>query len=88
MEPSAKTGHAFLITYDLIKDKDYKKLIDELKRWNCRSDLLSAWVLPASARTAGLTAQAVLERFGGFIDGDDGLVVVEIADYAVIPPRR
>lgn len=80
---TSKPKHAYLITYDLIQEKDYKRLIEELKRWECRSSgLLSAWVLPATDRTADLTADTVLEHFRKFIDDDDKLIVVGIASYA------
>jgi hypothetical protein len=63
----------FLLTYDLMKNKDYKRLTDELSRLDARKILLSAWLLDLNN-----TATEVLEHFTDFIDSDDKLFVAEL----------
>lgn len=64
----------FLITYDLIKDKDYKKLIHELKRLEAHRPALSVWFADLNN-----TAVEVRDHLKAFVDKDDKLVVVEFS---------
>lgn len=64
----------FLVTYDLIERKDYKRLTDELKRLGAHKALLSVWLLQA-----GNTATEVCNHLADFIDSDDKLMVVEFS---------
>lgn len=62
----------YLISYDLIKQKDYTKLIDELKRLSAEKILLSAWKADLNN-----TPSEVFNYFKNFIDNDDRLVVIK-----------
>jgi hypothetical protein len=63
----------FLVTYDLIKDKDYKLLIGELERLDAHKALLSVWLVELNNTTAH-----VRDHLAGFIDEDDKLFVAEM----------
>ena len=64
----------FLISYDLVKDKDYKTLIDEIKRIGGARCELSAWFVEQN-----MTAFALRDHLKKFIDDDDKLVVIEFS---------
>lgn len=63
----------FLVTYDLIKDKDYKRLIDELERLEGHKALLSVCLLDLNNTTT-----QVREHLAGFVDDDDKVFVAEM----------
>ena len=63
----------FLISYDLVKRKDYEKLITELERLNGHKCLLSAWLLDAEC-----TAAELRTHLKQYIDDDDRLIVAQI----------
>lgn len=63
----------FLVTYDLIKDKDYKRLTDELERLGSHKALLSVWLLDLNNTTV-----QVREHLTGFVDNDDKVFVSEM----------
>ncbi len=72
---------AYMISYDLRKDRNYEGLIKALRNMKCISPLKSLWfgnlVGPASE------IRTILLRE---MDGDDGLVVVEMkpgSDWAI-----
>lgn len=69
----------YFVSYDLVKNKDYSKIIDELKRLNARRMLKSNWCLtrPTSGESKNLR-----DHFQKFIDSDDRLVVSEVTDWA------
>lgn len=64
---------AYLITYDLRRQRNYGPLVQQLRQWNCISPLESVWL----GQLAGpaTTIRDILTRL---IDGDDGLMVVEL----------
>lgn len=62
----------FLLTYDLNKNKDYTRLIDEIERFDSGKAALSAYFVAAQGN-----AEQVKEHFKNFVDSDDILVVVE-----------
>ena len=62
----------FIVSYDLVKRKDYPQLWDEFKRLNGHKCLRSVYFVDCTA-----TAQSLLDHLKGFVDGDDQLVVVE-----------
>lgn len=62
----------FVLTYDLVKNKDYDKLITELERLEAAKIALSVWFLEVEN-----TAGEVRDHLMGFIDDDDKLVVIE-----------
>ncbi len=82
MEPYAQAArNGFLLTYDLIKEKNYPRLIDELKRLEWQPELWSVWMLPRT-KSEGLTVLKLLDHFRKFVDGDDEFIIIEIADIA------
>jgi CRISPR-associated endonuclease Cas2 len=64
----------FLVTYDLVEDKDYKKLIDELKELGAHRPALSVWFVELKN-----TAVEVKDHLAGYMDRDDKLIVVEFS---------
>jgi len=68
---------AFLVSYDLINDKDYDKLITAIKSMNGHFDLLESTWLVVSKK--GLdTADKIYEYLKDFIDKDDKLFVCQL----------
>ncbi|WCK77576.1 CRISPR-associated protein Cas2 [Agrobacterium fabrum] len=64
---------AYLISYDLIKRKDYPKLWEELERLGAHRTLESLWLINANVRS-----QELLDHFLSFIDSDDKIWVTEV----------
>ena len=64
----------FTVSYDLLRNKDYQRIIDELKRLEATKVLLSMWFVELDN-----TAQQVKDHLAGFLDDDDRLVVVEFS---------
>lgn len=63
----------FVLTYDLIKKKDYQTLWDELARLGAHRALESFWLISLNN-----TAKEVHDHFKGFVDSDDRLWVSEL----------
>jgi hypothetical protein len=63
----------YVVTYDLIKRKDYPKLWEELERLDGNRALESIWLLNVQN-----TAREVHDHLKGFIDSDDVLWVSEL----------
>ena len=68
----------YFIEYDLRKRKDYPELIDELKRLGAIRHLKSAWSLNHDNSSCVLIRDHLIK----FIDGDDGLIVALVTDWA------
>lgn len=69
----------YLISYDLIQDKNYKGLIDAIKsiaNGYC-TPLKSVWLIGNSG-----TSSEVRNYLSGYIDSDDKLLVVKLSDEA------
>ncbi len=64
---------AYIVSYDLIKDKNYKRLTDELLRLDAHKALLSVWLVNLNN-----TAKEVRDHLRGFMDDDDKIIVAEI----------
>ncbi len=62
----------FMISYDLVKRKDYPKLWDELDRIGAHKALDSLYLLAINN-----TAVEVRDHLQAFIDDDDRLMVIE-----------
>lgn len=62
----------FAITYDLNREKDYKKLFGELERLNCQRVARSFWLADLNA-----TLDEVFRHVEQYLDNDDRLIVVE-----------
>lgn len=63
----------FIATYDLVREKDYALLIEELERLDAFRPLLSVWLLDLSNTTT-----EVREHLARFVDDDDKLFVAEL----------
>jgi len=66
-----------LINYDLKRVKDYPRLYECFQIWSAKEILESCWI----ANVIG-PPNAARDALRGFVDGDDALFVVEIADGA------
>ena len=63
----------FLITYDLINNKDYSKLFKALETYDKWHFLESAWIVKTSS-----SMQEVFKVLDQCIDSDDKLIIVKI----------
>ena len=63
----------YAITYDLNKDKNYKKLWDELERLDGHKAARSFYLLNLTSETS----KEVLDHLKSFIDKDDTMIVVK-----------
>ncbi|WP_448724291.1 hypothetical protein [Pseudomonas farris] len=68
----------FFLEYDLRKQRSYQPLYDELARFKAVRILESMWCFNRS----GIKSAGLRDHFKGFIDGDDGLMISEITDWA------
>jgi CRISPR-associated endonuclease Cas2 len=68
----------YLISYDLHAQKNYDRIITELKRFGAIKVLLSAWVVKHS----NTTAAALRDHFANFLDSDDSLFVCRFDEWA------
>lgn len=68
----------YFIDYDLRLVRNYDQLYDELAQFNAVRVLDSQWCF----NRFNATAAGLRDHFRRFIDGDDGLSVVEVADWA------
>lgn len=64
---------AYMISYDLRKQRNYDPLIKQLRDWGCISPLKSLWF----GNLTG-SASAVRDALATHLDSDDGLIVLEI----------
>lgn len=69
---------SYFVCYDLIKDKDYKKLTDELKSMGASPTLLSNWFL----RLEDTSSSELRDHLKEYIDDDDRLLVVKARTWA------
>ena len=63
----------FVISYDLRKQRNYQPLWDQLNAWNCQRVLESVWFGDLRG-----PAQTIRDILLTKMDGDDGLVVLEL----------
>lgn len=68
---------SYLVTYDLIKQKNYAPLIEQLKQYNYWHCLDSTWIIESNG-----TAEALRNLFGQHIDADDKLIVLKLTGEA------
>lgn len=61
----------FAVTYDLVKDKDYKLIIDELERLGAAKIALSVWFVELEN-----SASEIRDYLSDFVDKDDKLIVI------------
>ncbi|MFA6052336.1 MAG: hypothetical protein WC762_07075 [Methylobacter sp.] len=70
----------YFLEYDLRKQRDYKKLYDELANFGAVRILKSLWCF----KRLNTTSKDLRDHFKQFIDKDDGLIVAEVNDWASI----
>jgi len=63
----------YLVAYDLIKRKDYPKLLEELERLKAHKTQYSLWLINLNN-----TAKEVVEHFQQFVDSDDRIWVSKL----------
>lgn len=73
----------FVVSYDLIKLKDYATLIQELERLGGHRPTLSTWFVSLNS-----TASEVRAHLAGFVDEDDQLIVVEFSEKPAFTKAR
>lgn len=66
----------YFLSYDLIKNKDYKTLYEELENYNSIRVLESVWCL----KYAENSVENLYHHFKQFIDNDDKFLVIETKD--------
>lgn len=69
----------YVVSYDLMKKKDYQSLWDALERAEARRVLLSVWTLSTS-----WTTREVFDWLHKYMDSDDRLVVFRYDDWVTI----
>lgn len=68
----------YFLSYDMIKDRDYARILNELKRFDAVRVLYSTWCFNrVNTTTAGLR-----DHFSKFVDNDDRILVDECKDWA------
>jgi hypothetical protein len=70
----------YSLSYDLRKTRNYQPLYDELAKFGAIRVLESQWCF----NRINTTAVGIRDYFRSFIDGDDGLFVCEITDWASV----
>lgn len=70
----------YFISYDLRNKRDYKKIQDELDKYGAVMVLESLY----SFKKENTTAKNLLNHFRSYIDKDDGMIVIESADWSSI----
>lgn len=63
----------YAVTYDLVNNKDYKRLIDELRNMDAHRPALSVWFLDWEG-----DSESLLAHLRGFVDDDDKLIVIRM----------
>lgn len=66
----------YIISYDLIEDKDYNELISELEERGATRVLSSVWFLSDN----NTSCTRLLDQLSGYIDDDDHMFVVRATD--------
>jgi hypothetical protein len=70
----------YFLEYDLRKQRDYKKLTDELVNFGAVRILKSLWCF----NRVNTISEKLRNYFMQFIDKDEGLIVAEVNDWASI----
>ena len=72
----------FLISYDLRKQRNYQPLYETMTEWRAKLVLQSVWLADLKG-----PAETIVEILMPLVDGDDALLVVELApgfDWATL----
>lgn len=68
----------YFLNYDLRGQRDYPQLHNELEKFKAVHIFESPWCF----NRFNITAAGLRDHFKKFVDGDDGLSVSEISDWA------
>lgn len=68
----------FFLTYDLRGSRNYQTLYDELEKFNAVRILESTWCF----NRTNTNASGLRDYFKKFVDGDDGLMLSQVGDWA------
>lgn len=68
----------FFLSYDLRNGRDYQKITNKLEEFNAVRILESCWCF----NRINTTAKDLRDYFKQFVDGDDGLIVSQVTDWA------
>ena len=68
----------YFITYDLRNSKNYQALYDELESFSAIRILESTWCF----KRVNTSCKGLRSHFKQFIDGDDGLMISEVTNWA------
>ena len=68
----------YCLSYDLRNARNYQTLYDELSRFNAVRILESTWCF----NRVNTSANGLRDYFGKLMDGDDGLIVSEVSNWA------
>jgi len=68
----------YFLSYDLRNRRNYQPLYDEMARFGARQTLESVYFLTH----ASTTAAALRDHFRQFVDGDDGIIVIQASHWA------
>lgn len=71
----------FFLSYDLRNKRDYQSLYKELENFQAVRVLESCWCF----RREGTTSKMLRDYFRQFVDGDDGLIIIQCAEINNIP---
>lgn len=66
----------FFLSYDLRNGRDYQKITNKLEEFDAVRILESCWCF----NRVDTTAKGLRDYFMQFVDGDDGLIVSQIAE--------
>jgi hypothetical protein len=66
----------FFLSYDLRNKRDYQPLYDELEKFNAVRVLESCWCF----KSIKANAISLRDHFKNFVDGDDGLLISQVAE--------
>jgi hypothetical protein len=72
---------SYVVSYDLIKRKNYPELLDALKQFNYWHCLDSFWIIKSDS-----TAEQIYNYLRPHIDGDDRLIVILLYRESVWTP--
>lgn len=65
---------SFIISYDLISDKDYSKLYEAIRNYGSFAHILeSVWIIKSSS-----SSSSIRDNLASYIDSDDKLFVAKL----------
>ncbi|WP_280569373.1 hypothetical protein [Chromohalobacter sp. 296-RDG] len=68
----------YSLTYDLVKNRSYQSLYDELKSFNAIRVTESQWYF----RRVNTNAAGLRDHFCKFVDSDDRVMVSQVTEWA------